>query len=358
MRTFLLCLSFAASLEAQWKLERVASTAGDDQMGIPGSMAVARSGEIFVSDRKALNIAVYDSSGRRVRTMGRSGAGPGEFQYINGFGWLADTLVVYDRRLSRLNFLRVDGSVLHTTPWVGNLRPSQFLGAGGPAFYLAAYGPGRSEPLPPPMNGTRHIDPPKTFLKVGSDGSLTYLAMPTLHREPTGTDCWADASRTYILTEVPGGQGPFNAFTTTGAFVYLSPDRTQLRWRRGEVETNVPYPPIALTDDMWAREAAEYLALERRLGKLTCSEPMRRSATLPPLRAVVADDRGGVWVEVTTPAGTRFDVYDASGKLVGSAASPVRRFEPMPFVVRGERLYLAELSQDDLISITVFRVRR
>jgi hypothetical protein len=358
MRSLVAGLLIASSLRAQGSLQRVASTAGDDNMGAPAALAVSRTGEIYVADAQRLNIAVYDSAGRRVRTIGRNGEGPGELLSVGDMAWLGDTLVFYDWRLRRLTYFSQDGKVVRTAAWPSRELPDHLLGSGGPTIHAVAYGRGHDIPIVG-TEGTRRVRPAKSFLHLNSNGSASKLALPTLPPDPDGHDCWNDPKASIYWTDnEPGGRGPFNAFTSTGAFVYATADRTQVGWRRGTTETTVTYSSVPVTDAIWKREAAEHVALEAKVGKLTCSPAMVRPASLPPVRGIVADDRGGVWVEVTTPTGSRFDVYDAAGKLVASVPAPTRRLETVPFVVRGDRLYLPIKDEDDVISISVYRLHR
>jgi hypothetical protein len=63
-----------------------------------GLFNVARDsrGRFHVGPAKSGLIAVYDSVGRFIRTVGRIGKGPGEFQHVIGFGIGHDTLIVLD----------------------------------------------------------------------------------------------------------------------------------------------------------------------------------------------------------------------------------------------------------------------
>jgi hypothetical protein len=62
-------------------------------------------GGIAIASAGSFDIRVYDAAGRHVRTIGRQGFGPGEFQSI---GWIgeagADTIVAYDTRMRRLSW--------------------------------------------------------------------------------------------------------------------------------------------------------------------------------------------------------------------------------------------------------------
>ena len=54
-------------------------------------------GTILVANSGAAELALFDSSGRFVKTVGRKGQGPGEFQGpIAVFAWRADSVVVFD----------------------------------------------------------------------------------------------------------------------------------------------------------------------------------------------------------------------------------------------------------------------
>ena len=54
---------------------------GEYAFGKVQTFIVDGSGSIYVLDRKNFNIKVFDSSGRCLRTFGRQGQGPGEFEY-------------------------------------------------------------------------------------------------------------------------------------------------------------------------------------------------------------------------------------------------------------------------------------
>jgi len=51
---------------------------------------------LFVVDNSDRNIKLYDASGRRTATIGRSGEGPGEFMSLMSAGFLGDSMLGYD----------------------------------------------------------------------------------------------------------------------------------------------------------------------------------------------------------------------------------------------------------------------
>jgi hypothetical protein len=360
LRRLLATLFLAAPLQAQWRLEKVASTSADIDIGRVGEFVAGRGGDIFVADGKLQQIVVYDSTGRRARTIGRKGAGPLEFRALLGLGWMADTLVAYDR-VNGIAFIAPDGKLLRTVRWPAKERPTIWMGAGGPRLFVVAYGNGRTVPLPPPREGFQNIRPPKSFLEMRSDTAVMLPWVADSTDDSYAPDCWIDPAKgIYILDEVLGGNGPFNAFTARGETAFLSADHTKLYAQSANQPARVikEYAPLPVTDAIWNREAKEFVDLEKQHGKLTCSKPFVRPQTLPPIRAIAADDNGGFWVEVNTPAGSRYDLFDSTGRLAGSAPAPSRRVQWRGFVVRGDRLHVAEQDADDVVSIAVYRLRR
>ncbi|HUF51882.1 MAG TPA: hypothetical protein VMN60_13740 [Longimicrobiales bacterium] len=84
-----------------------------------GSMAVGDDGEVYVVDGAAREVRVFSPDGERLRTIGRSGQGPGEFSSPGGIGLLGDTLWVHDGTARRLTWFGPSGDVLFTTPALG-----------------------------------------------------------------------------------------------------------------------------------------------------------------------------------------------------------------------------------------------
>jgi hypothetical protein len=76
----------------------------------------------FVSyDANDAEILVFDSLGTFVRTVGRRGSGPGEYQFIRWLRSDGSNLYVFDGRLLRQTVLTADLHVARTTPLPGHL---------------------------------------------------------------------------------------------------------------------------------------------------------------------------------------------------------------------------------------------
>lgn len=96
-------VAVAAPADAQkaWRAEPLPFTAfGDDAESPPSDardVAVLNEGSVAVLDFGRQEVRVFTATGTPIRTIGRKGKGPGEFDLANGLAALADGgLVVFD----------------------------------------------------------------------------------------------------------------------------------------------------------------------------------------------------------------------------------------------------------------------
>jgi len=71
----------------------------------------ARTGWLYVADTVAHDIKVFDDSGRLLRTLGRRGTGPGEFNYPSHLAFALGELYVTDTLNSRVQVFAADGAL-------------------------------------------------------------------------------------------------------------------------------------------------------------------------------------------------------------------------------------------------------
>ncbi len=80
--------------------------------GSVSAFAMNRDNTIAVFDISGPTLRLYDASGRYVRTIGRNGAGPGEYGSANGLAFLDDgRLALWDAPTSRITLFRETGEV-------------------------------------------------------------------------------------------------------------------------------------------------------------------------------------------------------------------------------------------------------
>jgi len=86
-------------------------------------------GVLYVLQPDARVVQVFDSLGRRVRTIGRRGSGPGEFQFPLRLGMKQDSLWVWDPTTARISIFD-DGGRVRRTISVGALGSARLLATG------------------------------------------------------------------------------------------------------------------------------------------------------------------------------------------------------------------------------------
>ncbi|MDH7513468.1 MAG: 6-bladed beta-propeller [Clostridiales bacterium] len=83
-------------------------------------------GSVYFCDYKANNIKKFDATGRYLKTIGRKGQGPGEFNMPFCIAVTAERLIVWDMGNRRLSQLTPDGSFLKSIPFqFGQGRPER-----------------------------------------------------------------------------------------------------------------------------------------------------------------------------------------------------------------------------------------
>lgn len=80
-------------------------------------------GNVYVAERSVPEVRVYDAEGTLLRRFGQRGAGPGEFENVNGFGVQGDTVWIFDFRHRRLTLFDRTGTLLSTAPLEEALVP-------------------------------------------------------------------------------------------------------------------------------------------------------------------------------------------------------------------------------------------
>lgn len=101
-------------------------SARDTRLGAPETglhnvvgAAILPNNGIVVADRGNARILVAGSNGHVIRQIGRSGAGPGEFQALAQLAAFGDTLLTWDSSLLRVTRFHVSGEVLGMTGLTG-----------------------------------------------------------------------------------------------------------------------------------------------------------------------------------------------------------------------------------------------
>jgi sugar lactone lactonase YvrE len=101
--------------------------AGDDEFNAPSDVIVGRDGDIFVADGHGGNtnnrIVKFDKNGKFIKTWGKKGTGPGEFDTPHALAFDSKgRLFVGDRNNNRIQIFDQDGTFIEQ--WTQFSRPS------------------------------------------------------------------------------------------------------------------------------------------------------------------------------------------------------------------------------------------
>jgi hypothetical protein len=112
-------------------------------VGSPGAFFQAdQDGNLYIPDESTNRLFEFDRLGRFVRTLGRSGGGPGEFRDIGPVGLVTDSLILQDSHGNR----RINLFDRRTGEYRGQFRYEGYLGglfAGRDRLWLALSDAGR-----------------------------------------------------------------------------------------------------------------------------------------------------------------------------------------------------------------------
>jgi hypothetical protein len=100
-------------------LEGAVDTVVSTESGLLASAAdlgLTRDGTLLVLDAGSHSLHIIHPDGRDLRTVGRMGAGPGEFSSPSSLAVQGDTILVVDSRNGRLQSIALDGTPLASRP--------------------------------------------------------------------------------------------------------------------------------------------------------------------------------------------------------------------------------------------------
>lgn len=305
-------------------------------------------GRVYVGDWFAARVAVLDSAGGLIGTMGRKGLGPGEFRSIRGVQVLpGDSLLVWDPNAARASVFAP-----------GQARPAYVVNAreGGVPFHL---------------HRTRAND---AFLAMyrpafRSDDTarpLERLRVLGLDARPRGEPIRAYAARGFLRV---GGGNNFavtpDPFGREGLYALGAGDRVHYLWsdslavetldlagrRTGGFSVRYRPPRVQPADVEAALEGMPPDMVRVFRPALQDSLPER----WPAARAILADAEGRLWIGLHTPAGEprEWAVFTESGRYLSSVFLP-RAAEL--HAVRGDRLYTVQKDADDVPHVVIYRM--
>ena len=333
----------------------IAEGTGPTLFGDVAAVEVDSAGRIWVLDRQAKELRVFDARGKYVRTVGREGGGPGEFRDPIGLAWAPDgTLWVADPAAGRYTVFDTAGIFIdshprlvagYSLPWNGGFGPDGLLYE--VATVMTAPGDSRNvllrfdaavEPLDTIRLSTHHgeqfeLRRGERMMAAGvpfSPGQVMALSPgQVMALDPRGF-LWMGVTDRYRLAQMP-----------------LGGDTVRIVERQAA--------PVPVTAAERAGALARMKWFTDQGGRIDAG---RIPAHKPAYEQVIVDPDGGIWVRPALPAGyagAAFDVFDGEGRYQGRLAVPGGMDAYPTPVIRGGALY--GVARDSLDVPQVVRVR-
>ncbi|MFG1691429.1 6-bladed beta-propeller [Gemmatimonadota bacterium] len=327
-----------------WSLEReltIGSIDDSDQaLTSVGSMAVDARGTMFLTQPRERVIRVFSSAGEFVRTVGRDGQGPGEFQSMGYLGWMADTLCIGDFLNQRVSLFGRDGSFVRSLNLMSPLIEDVFL----PSV------PDRMLP-----DGTALVMP--NYLSRSDDGD-TVTARPLFRIDTTGAVLLKLVEKSLdnealvismgtaaFAGPQPFGDSPLLAMPPDGGFVAVVERAVASEDGRGLIHVSkitidgdtvfrrdIPYNPIPLprhvVDSVLSARAENFSNLpffeSVREARQALEEVVFVPDFYPPVSTVRIGSDGRFWLKRENIAGpeARWDILSTDGDPIAHVLLP------------------------------------
>ncbi len=316
------------------------------ELGNPRSVALYVDGRIAVQEEEPAEIKLFDAKGKFLHTIGRQGAGPGEFQVPTIFA-TGTRLVVHDSKLARVTLFTLDGKLIRSFPGT--------CCNGGPLPFLDA----RSR-----------ISAPAFGAGKGGKGRAYYMVFDTLGRKVDSLDFPSAMEAKEWKVPVTGGMMTFGVPLAPVNRHLLLPDGTLIFGRTDRYELLVSHAGRDTTRIFGRRGMKGFpipgnyrdSIFHARTDRLQGDKSKVSESDMPSVfdlwNDLARDGSGNIWVHSggghRGPA--RFDVFAPAGTFLGSVPAPWTFGLATSWV--GDRVAVIDEDTDGLPRVRVFRIVR
>jgi hypothetical protein len=322
-----------ADAPAEWMLSAGPAVSmgeeGDGALFLVTSAVRTQDGGVVVANAGTGEMRWFDASGQPVRSAGRRGTGPGEFQHITWVGVLpGDSVAAWDPVLRRLSIFDTGGRFGRTLGIDAAKGPlPAVIGQLGPRALLLS-----SRIAVEPAANVRTWRDSVVLLRVALDNG----AIDTLGRYP-GMQ-WHAVARPGAgrVQAVPLGTNTIAAVADTLFYVGTGEGYALTAYGLNATPRAVvrkPYQPVRLTGE--DRDA--FLAAVVHVGGSARDRDERARTladapfpeALPPYTSALADPAGNLWVREpqrpsSRPERSQWSVFDPAGRWMATVRGPGR----------------------------------
>lgn len=317
------------------------------------ALSFDQQGRIWLIDRDAPEIRVFDTKGTFVRTIGRPGEGPGEMVATNGFAIAPGGLVwVPDHRLRRYNVFDTGGRFIASHPEL--ITSSSYMWDGG------VDAEGRLYDRVLLRKDTSYTSMFRRFRDTSLTAADT-LPFPSC-RSGASRSFRLDAKNGYTIMAVPFSPLQVVDISAQGVLWCSggdAPAAVAVRLDGGDTVARISYDrprlpvPVAERDSTIARIAKQARDMGADLPDLSLIPTVQ-----PAVIGLKLDDGGRVWLRVPDPAVTRFDLFDPTGKRLAEVTFPGMLLRWAPLTIRGDTLLAVTQDADEVPSVVRLHLTR
>ncbi len=280
-------------------------------------------GNIYILDRKAVHIKVFDRQGKFVRAIGKKGQGPGEFQRPSDFQVTPkEEILVCDSTSRRVLLFKLDGDFLRE------------LSAGKMWMFTQAKTDSRGDIVG--SHTIMDMEARSALLRFNSNlEPLFTIASVPIARYPVFNPYFP-----LIHFEVTPEGNVLWGITTEYEFRIVNPDGRFIK------RIIKDYEPEKLTQEDREKKAREIWGDQGPPSDIRVEWPKN----YPAFQDFIMDDRGWLFVRPYTKRkeakGSSYDVFDAEGRYVARVLLPARIL-----LIKNGKLYTIEEDEEGLLSV-------
>lgn len=345
--------------QAKWTLRETlrigGAESGPEMFVQTRSIDADSKGRILVYDRQTQDIRMFGPDGKFIRTIGRVGSGPGEMR--NAEGMVIDRngkIWVRDAANARFTIFNAEGEFEKNWTmkfcWSQGIWHPQPNRQGRIIDYDCVVPPG----------GGRSMGYAVVGYRVDASGVDTLGSRPECGtKELSEAGTWVTRSeKATMYRSIPWAPFPIGVLGPTGE-TWCAPNSARyeiMRFGGASKDTvriarTVPVVPVS------KNERDSVIATFESKGP-SGLDFGRIPRTKPAIERIIVDDQGRPWVRRTDAKGAvAFDVFSTGGQLIATLELGARRSPThLPFVVRGDNIYMVVLDEDDVQHVVRFTI--
>jgi hypothetical protein len=293
---------------------------------LPAQFTVGDDGNYYVCDNGNYRIVVFDADGRFLRSFGRRGGGPGEFEAMAIIGLSKGVLSIFDTVQQRTSMFTTGGEFIRQVTIHGG-EIARHLVPLGEDLLLSIY-------RTTEMKGEEQWEGMKGLITAAIRDTVALFEVPPAHmrmwiRGANSASFWV------YFTAFPRVGYSWNR----GLFLY-DPRQPELRWydRRGDLaridRIELPRIPPSredrqLMERYWDRRIEE-VEERARASARTVRDNLAFGEYVPFWTTVTVDDAGYCWLGLYEPSmrkeeagGSAFRVISPEGEYLGDTRWPL-----------------------------------